>query len=98
VCDKWDHRMRNKLNYHDTGTDGVFWMEIIDFTQQFSNLYVCRLLDEKEGWKEFKVRGKWEGASAEGLPSRANPNARLDFNPQYCITVTKPCDGFISLT
>lgn len=31
------------------------------------------------------------------MKSRANPNARLDFNPQYAITVTRPCDGFISL-
>lgn len=90
--------MRNKVGYQDSSNDGVFWMEILDFVQQYSFLYVCRLLDEEDGWVERKIRGEWKGASAEGLPSRSNPNARLDFNPQYQITVTRPCDGFISLT
>ena len=72
-------------------------MEAIDFVQQYSYLYICRILDKDEGWKEVNIQDSWRGASAEGLPTRANPNARLDFNPQYAITITKPCDGFISL-
>ena len=72
-------------------------MEVLDFVQQYSYLYICRILDTDDGWKEVRMEGRWQGASAEGLPSRKNPNARLDFNPQYAITVTKPCDGFVSL-
>jgi len=97
TCEKWDQRMRNKVGYQESQRDGVFWMEVLDFVQQYSYLYICRILDSDEGWKEIRVDGEWYGASAEGLPSRKNPNARLDFNPQYSITVTKPCDGFISL-
>ena len=60
-------------------------------------MYICRILDTDDGWKEVRVDGEWYGAAAEGLPTRTNPNARLDFNPQYAITVTKPCDGFIMM-
>ena len=59
---------------------------------------MCRILDEDDGWVQRSVDGEWKGACAEGLPSRKNPKARLDFNPQYAVTITKPCDGFISLT
>lgn len=76
---KWTQRMRNKVKYTES-SDGVFWMDVLDFVQQYSYLYICRILDE--GWTEARsVNGCWIGASAEGLPSRNRPNARLDFNP-----------------
>ena len=43
------------------------------------------------------MSGEWNGISAEGLPSRANPNAKLELNPQFEVTINKPCDGFILL-
>ena len=89
--------MKNKLGYLDTKRDGVFWMDAMDFVQQYSFLYVCRILNKDEGWKEVTTAGSWEGHSAEGLPSKVNPNARLDFSPQFEILVTRPCDGFIML-
>jgi hypothetical protein len=90
--------MRNKVGYHDSKADGVFWMDALDFVQQYSYLYICRILDEDAGWKEVNITGRWTGAPNDGLPSKNNPNARLDFNPQYEIIVSKPCDGFISLS
>ena len=82
TCPKWTVRMRNKTGYKESAADGVFWMDALDFIQQYSYLYICRILDTSEGaWKEVEMQGKWSGASAEGLPSKSLPNARLDFNP-----------------
>jgi len=72
--------------------DGIFWMELDDFIEQFKNIYICRLLKEEEGWNKIAVDGKWDASNAEGLKT-----ARLDKNAQYLITVSKPCDGFIHL-
>ena len=72
-------------------------MDVYDFVEQYSFLYVCRILSENMGWKKANIPGEWKGPSAEGLPSRANPSARLELNPQYEVTITKPCEGFILL-
>jgi len=94
----WNQRTKGKLKYvprdHE---DGVFWMDIFDFTQQFSYLYVCRILSESNGWKMTKFKQSWKGDYAEGLPSRAYPQAILSKNPQYSIVVNKPVDAFIML-
>lgn len=90
--------MKNKLAYEPRDhEDGVFWMDAYDFVQQYSYLYICRVLSESMGWKRQEVSAEWRGATAEGLPSRANPGARLELNPQFALTITKPCDGYILL-
>lgn len=93
---KWTKRLKTKLKLEQKD-DGVFWMALDDFIENFSYLYVCRILNEKSGWTEKKISSWWRGKTAEGLPSRANPKARLDRNPQFQITVSKPCNGFVSL-
>jgi hypothetical protein len=30
--EKWDERMKNKISF-ESSTDGVFWMEVLDFVQ-----------------------------------------------------------------
>ena len=94
----WNQRAKNKLSYiprdHE---DGVFWMDVYDFIQQYSYLYICRILNENMGWKRASLNGEWKGSTAEGLPSRSNPSAKLELNPQFQITITKPCDAFIML-
>jgi len=77
--------------------DGVFWMSLDDFIENFSYLYVTRILSTKTGWTHKEVAAWWRGSTAEGLPSKANPKARLDKNPQFEVRVTKSCNGFISL-
>jgi len=100
-CDtspNWNQRSKTKLKYEPRDhEDGIFWMDIFDFTEQYSFLYMCRILTEGTGWKKAELSGEWKGKTAEGLPSRAYPSARLELNPQYSITITKPCDGFILL-
>jgi hypothetical protein len=49
------------------------------------------------GWKKAQLDGEWRGITAEGLPSRSNPSAKLELNPQYEILITKPCDAFVML-
>jgi len=94
--EKWSQRYKQKLNYENKN-DGVFWIEVDDFIEQFSYIYVCQILDEKDGWKEIRISDEWKGESAEGLPTRNNPKAKLDKNPQFEITVQRPCDGFLYL-
>ena len=81
-CDdseKWTERFINKLGNPEATADGIFWMDVMDFVEQYSYLYICRILGD--GWTERRVVGEWRGPTAEGLPTRTNPNARLDFNP-----------------
>jgi hypothetical protein len=84
TCPNWNQRAKTKLKYiprdHE---DGVFWMDAYDFLQQFSYLYICRILTPATGWKEVVFKSEWKGASAEGLPSRTYPSAKLELNPQY---------------
>jgi hypothetical protein len=92
--------MRNKLGYNPIESqDGVFWMDVYDFIQQYSYLYICRILKDgpTDPWKKLIHDGAWKGPSAEGLPTKAYPGARLELNPQYLITVTKPADCFLLL-
>ena len=49
-------------------------------------------------WKSVELQGKWEGESAAGLPSRANPKCKLENNPHFSVRVGKPCSLFILVT
>lgn len=90
--ESWDERARRKLAYTpQESPDGIFWMSAIDFLQNFKYLYICRILNQRKGWYEKEFFGEWKGKSSAGFPGKF-------YNlPQYKITVTKPCDGFISL-
>jgi hypothetical protein len=95
-AEKWTKRMKQKLKL-EVKTDGVFWMNVEDFVENFSYLYICRILNAKSGWREQKVTTWWRGQTAEGLPTRDNPKAKLHKNPQFEVKVHKPCDGFVML-
>lgn len=88
--------MATKLNVVKKA-DGVFWMTVDDFIDNFKYLYICRTLSKNQGWNKIIEKGAWKGKTAAGLPSRANPNVKLANNPQYQIVVSRPCQGFISL-
>jgi len=93
---KWTKRLKTKCKLQQK-EDGVFWMSLEDFIENYSYLYICRILNAKSGWTEQKANSWWRGQTAEGLPSKANPKAKLYKNPQFTITVTKACNGFIML-
>ena len=49
--DKWNDRMKNRLKFEDKN-DGIFWMDVLDFIEQYSYLYICRILGD--GWHEHR--------------------------------------------
>ena len=89
----WTQRAKNKCNYVEE-VDGIFWMDFDDFLDNFSYLYVCRVLDE---WENENIDGEWIGPTAEGLPSSKNRTAKLELNPQYEIRVASPGPLFIQM-
>lgn len=92
--------MQNKLDYKpDDGKtqDGVFWMQWSDFTTHFEDIYVCRLFKSVEDggpWYKYTVEGKWSGRTAGGC---TNTPEKAQWNPQYYIQPTRPCNIFISI-
>ena len=82
TCPNWTQRAKNKLHYEPRDhVDGVFWMDILDFIEQYAFLYICRVLSESKGWAKRTIDGEWKGPTAEGLPTRANPSAKIELNP-----------------
>ena len=89
----WTQRAKNKCNNVEE-VDGIFWMDFDDFLDNFSYLYICRVLDT---WNHIDIEGEWQGPTAEGLPSSENRTARLELNPQYEIKVASPGPLFIQM-
>ena len=47
--ERWNTRYMQKLK-HTNAQDGLFWMELDDFIEQYSYLYVCHILSHQDGW------------------------------------------------
>jgi len=93
--ENWNKRAMNKIGYKPSQeTDGIFWMNSIDFLQNFKYMYVCRVLNNSDGWKNIRMDSEWKGKSAAGFPPRKGAFRDL---PQFLVTVHKPCSGFIQL-
>lgn len=45
-----------------------------------------------------KLQGKWEGESAAGLPTATNKGAKIEKNPHYALTISRPCTVFIKVS
>ncbi len=76
--------------------DGLFWMSLEDFAAEFTSLYVCRTFDSGTWQTLVDVKDKFK--DHDGLPSRANKDAKLSNNPQFKLTLTKKSRLFIMLT
>lgn len=92
--DMWTQRAKSKCNFNDEA-DGIFWMDLDDFLENYSYLYICRIMKD---WNCQEIEDYWKGESAEGLPSKSNRTAKLEKNPQYEIKITKPAPLFIQMT
>ena len=77
--DMWSQKAKSKCNFSDE-VDGIFWMDLDDFIDNFSYIYVCRIMKQ---WNHEEVEDEWKGKSAEGLPGRANKSAKLELSPQF---------------
>jgi len=91
----WTTRMKNVLNYNSFEDNGVFWMDFNDFMEEFDTIYVCRNYTNQPEWKNLLIEDEWKGQYAEGLPTAGNSGAKMQKNPQYGITVTKPGRGYL---
>ena len=52
--DQWTTKAKATLNYEpmtEDQTDGIFWMNHVDFLSNFSYLYACRILS---GWNKMQ--------------------------------------------
>ena len=73
--------------------NGRFWITFEDFTQYFSTIFVCRLLDSWRGRHELAA--PW--GARHGAGGRLNGPTGTD-NPQYLVTVTRATNLFVTLT
>lgn len=89
--------MMNLCNYEDTAEDGVFWMDFNDYVEEFSEIYVCRVFNEDEGWKSCFVEDEWAGNPGEGIPTSNNRGAKMENNPNYGINCHQPGKGYFIL-
>jgi len=89
--------MKNLTGQKDFAEDGIFWMDFNDFVVEFDDVYICKEFKYEQGWKNKILFDRWEGEYAEGLPNSNNRGAKLEKNPQYGITVSKPGKGVIVL-
>ena len=95
----WTRYMKRKLNYSDDADDGCFWMSFDDFCQSFRTLFVGYHYDEDK-WSTVQWDDWWrvEDGTAQGLPTRHNPECILQENPQFAITVDRPTDLCLTLS
>ena len=77
----WNKRMRNLLDYNISEDDGVFWMELDSFMQEYEALYICRAFDKSSGWSCVQKKGEWKDRYAQGLPNKNNRSADYSKNP-----------------
>lgn len=95
--DKWTTRMRNQVNWFEVKDDGIFWMDLNDYVTEFDSIYICRDFSDPKDWKTHEIVDEWKGQYAEGLPNSKNRKAKMEKNPQYGLTITKPSKGIIVL-
>lgn len=89
--------MKNLTGQKEFADDGIFWMDFNDFVVEFDDVYICKQFTPEAGWHNAIVHDRWEGKYAAGLPTKTNKECMMGENPQYGLTVTKPCAGFIVL-
>ena len=95
----WNARLKMKLEVVEDEDDGCFFISFDDFCQNFRTLYLCRYYDPNR-WKEYKFSENWRkvDGTSQGLPTKHNPNCKLDENPQFALAIDRPTDVCISLS
>lgn len=69
--------------------DGTFWIDFVDFVEQFNQIFVC--VDTKDDWHGVRFNGIWKVSSRGSYPGGC-PKFSRSFaqNPQYPFTVHEP--------
>ena len=64
-------KLKEKLNYTVSTTDGTFWMSFDEFITTFNTIYYCRIFPES--WANYTIAGKWAGEQSGGAPQKTYP-------------------------
>lgn len=74
----------------------MFWMDVADFAENFSEFYICRVFKPPK-WTNHEIRDVWDADNNSGIPYSRNKEADCRKNRQYKVTVNKPSQGFVYL-
>ena len=77
-------KLKEKLNYTVSTTDGTFWMSFDEFITTFNTIYYCRIFPES--WANYTIAGKWIGESSGGAPQKNYPWVPEQFIPKQAPT------------
>ena len=88
----WTSQLRNLMQFKKDGNDGTFWIGFEDFVKWFTDIYTCRMADDK--WTKMTARSSWVDASAGGCPNFVS----WRHNPQWLLTVPRPTRFTLSMT
>ena len=64
-------KLKEKLNYTVSTTDGTFWMSFDEFITTFNTIYYCRIFPES--WANYTIAGRWAGEQSGGAPQKSVP-------------------------
>ena len=73
-------KLKEKLKYNVSTTDGTFWMSFDEFITTFNTIYYCRIFPET--WANYTIAGKWQGEKSGGSPQKAYPWVPEQFIPK----------------
>ena len=73
-------KLKEKLKYNVSTTDGTFWMSFDEFITTFNTIYYCRIFPET--WANYTIAGKWEGEKSGGAPQKVYPWVPEQFIPK----------------
>merc|ERR1711916_393231 len=78
----WTAELKKELDWENKD-DGIFWMSLEDFVDQFTHFYGVRLYEDEFGkkWQHLTIRDEWTGSTSGG-----SVNHESYFkNPQYYV-------------
>ena len=73
-------KLKERLNYNVSTTDGTFWMSFDEFITTFNTIYYCRIFPET--WANYTIAGKWYGEKSGGAPQKVYPWVPEQFIPK----------------
>ena len=77
-------KLKEKLKYNVSTTDGTFWMSFDEFITTFNTIYYCRIFPET--WANYTIAGKWQGEKSGGSPQKVYPWVPEQFIPKQPAT------------
>ena len=73
-------KLKEKLKYNVSTTDGTFWMSFDEFITTFNTIYYCRIIPET--WANYTISGIWQAEQSGGAPQKVFPWVPEQFIPK----------------